>query len=72
LAGLPEHWQIDGKVIVSEIVGSQSLLEFSLGDVGVIAELEGRVLATPGETMRLGFNMENLLLFDPETEQAIR
>jgi len=40
LAGLPEHWQIDGKVIVSEIVGSQSLLEFSLGDVGVIAELE--------------------------------
>ena len=72
LADLPERWQVEGEVIVCEIVGSQTLLEFSLGDVGIIAELEGRVADAPGETMRLGFNMENLLLFDPQTEQAIR
>ncbi|MEJ2056608.1 MAG: sn-glycerol-3-phosphate ABC transporter ATP-binding protein UgpC [Desulfofustis sp.] len=72
LSDLPEQWIVDGTVIVSEIVGSQSLLEFSLGETGIIAELEGRISAAPGETMKLGFNMENLLLFDPETEQAIR
>lgn len=72
LTTLPQQWLVDGQVIVSEIVGSQSLLEFTLGDAGVIAELEGRVAAAPGETMRLGLNLENLLLFDPETEQAIR
>jgi multiple sugar transport system ATP-binding protein len=72
LEGLSREWQVQGKVIVCEIVGSQTLLEFSLGDAGIIAELAGRVTARPGDTMKLGFNMENLLLFDPETEQAIR
>ncbi len=72
LSDLPEPWIIDGRIIVSEIVGSQSLLEFSLGETGIIAELEGRVSVAPGQTMKLGFNMENLLLFDPETGQAIR
>ena len=72
LAALPEKWLIDGKVVVAEIVGSQSLLEFTIGEASLIAELEGRVTATPGQTMKLGLNLENLLLFDPETEQAIR
>ena len=72
LDGLSPEWQVEGKVIVSEIIGSQSLLEFSLGGAGIIAELVGRVTARPGDTMKLGFNMDNLLLFDPETEQAIR
>ena len=72
LATLPEKWLIDGKVVVAEIVGSQSLLEFTIGEASLIAELEGRVTATPGQTMKLGLNLENLLLFDPETEQAIR
>jgi len=68
----PEEWLVDATVIVSEIVGSQSLLEFRFGETDIIAELEGRVRSAPGETVKLGFNMENLLLFDPETEQAIR
>jgi multiple sugar transport system ATP-binding protein len=72
LAALPEQWLIDGKVVVAEIVGSQSLLEFTMGEASIIAELEGRVAAAPGQTMKLGLNLENLLLFDPETEQAIR
>jgi multiple sugar transport system ATP-binding protein len=72
LATLPEQWLIDGKVVVAEIVGSQSLLEFTMGEASIIAELEGRIAAAPGQTMKLGLNLENLLLFDPETEQAIR
>ncbi len=72
LAALPEKWLIDGKVVVAEIVGSQSLLEFTMGEASIIAELEGRVPAAPGQTMKLGLNLENLLLFDPDTEQAIR
>ena len=63
---------IDGSVVVSEIVGSQSLLDFTLGEASVVAELEARVAAAPGQTMKLGLNLENLLLFDPDTEQAIR
>lgn len=72
LSPLPHQWVVDGQIVVAEIVGSQSLLEFTMGEVSLIAELEGRVAAAHGEKMKLGLNLENLLLFDPETEQAIR
>lgn len=72
LATVRESWRVQAEIIVSEILGGQSLLEFSTGGVTMIGELEGRVLAQPGETIELGFDLDHLLLFDPETEQAIR
>jgi multiple sugar transport system ATP-binding protein len=72
LTTLPDEWKVEAEVIVAEILGGQSLLEFSTGGNHMIAELEGRLLALPGEKMELGFDLHRLLLFDPETEQAIR
>ncbi|MFW2366790.1 MAG: ABC transporter ATP-binding protein [Desulforhopalus sp.] len=71
LATFPDEWKVRGEVIVSEVLGSQSLLEFSVGGNAMIAELEGRVQAKAGEKMELGFDMDRLLFFDPETEEAI-
>lgn len=71
LTTLPDEWKVEAEVVVSEILGGQSLLEFSAGGNHMIAELEGRVLVKPGEKMKLGFDLHRLLLFDPETEQAI-
>lgn len=67
-----ENWRVKGEVIVSEVLGGQSLLEFNAAGTTLLAELEGRVPATPGETMDLGLDLEHLLLFDPDTETAIR
>lgn len=71
LATFPEEWKVEGEVIVSEVLGSQSLLEFSVGGNSMIAELEGRVQAGTGEKMVLGFDMDRLLFFDPKTEEAL-
>jgi len=71
LTTLPDDWKMDGEVIVSEILGGQSLLEFTVGGITLIAELEGRIPAKPGEKMTLGFDLSRLLFFDPETELAI-
>lgn len=71
MAALPDEWKIQGKVIVSEVLGGQSLLEFSVGGNTLIAELEGRLLTQPGELLGLGFDLSRLLFFDPETEEAI-
>ncbi|WP_136796812.1 MULTISPECIES: ABC transporter ATP-binding protein [Desulfosediminicola] len=68
----PEEWRIEVEVIVSEILGGQSLLEFSVGGINMIAELEGRVVARPGEKMELGFDLNRLLFFDPETEEVLK
>jgi len=67
----PEDWRIEAEVIVSEILGGQSLLEFSVGGNTMIAELEGRVIARPGEKMLLGIDLNRLLFFDPETEDVL-
>jgi len=72
LAGIPETWRFAANVVVSEIVGAQSLLEFSTGNTSMIAELEGRIKSTPGETIALGVDAHRILLFDPQSKQAIR
>ncbi len=71
LKTLPDAWKIKGEVIVCEILGGQSLLEFSVGGNILIAELDGRIQARPGEIMELGFDLSRLLCFDPETEQTL-
>ncbi len=71
LHSLPDEWQVQAEVIVSEVLGGQSLLEFSAGGTTMIAELEGRVQARPGEMITLGFDLSRLLFFDPRTEEAI-
>jgi multiple sugar transport system ATP-binding protein len=71
LASFPDEWKVQGEVIVSEVLGGQSLLEFSIGGNSLIAELEGRVQARPGDMMELGFDVSRLLFFDPQTEEAI-
>ena len=68
---IPEAWRFQGTVVVSEIVGGQSLLEFEMGGNQMIAELEGRVLLRPGASIILGFDLNRLLLFDPKTQFAL-
>jgi multiple sugar transport system ATP-binding protein len=72
LASVPEAWQFQATVIVSEILGGQSLLEFEMGGNQMIAELEGRILLRPGDSITLGFDLNRMLLFDPQTQLALR
>jgi multiple sugar transport system ATP-binding protein len=71
LTGFAEEWKLQAEVVVSEVLGSQSLLEFTTGGYTLIAELEGRVRARPGELLEIGVDANRLLFFDPETEQAL-
>ncbi|QGY39261.1 sn-glycerol-3-phosphate ABC transporter ATP-binding protein UgpC [Pseudodesulfovibrio cashew] len=69
---LPPEWLCSGEVVVSEILGGQSHLEIVIdGENELIAEVEGRVLAHPGETVPIGFEFDRMVLFDPETTNAI-
>ena len=71
LAGIPEAWRFQGTVVVSEILGGQSLLEFEMAGNPMIAELEGRMVFRPGDSITLGFDLNRVLLFDPETQRAL-
>ncbi len=71
LAIFADNWKVMAEVIVAEVLGGQSLLEFSIGGNSLIAEVEGRILAEPGQILEIGFDLNRLLFFDPETEKVI-
>ena len=64
-------WQYDAHVLFSEIVGGQSLLEFDINGISMVAELDGRHKVDPGTTLKLGFDLDRLFIFDPETNLAL-
>ncbi len=69
---LPKEWWCQGEVVVSEILGGQSHLEIVVdGENELIAEVEGRVVAHPGEIVPIGFEFNRMVLFDPETTNAL-
>jgi multiple sugar transport system ATP-binding protein len=72
LADLRDDWQVEATVVLAEILGGHSLLEFTAGGNTMIAEVEGRLLARPGEKLMLGFDLERLLLFDPQSGLTLR
>ncbi|BDQ38566.1 sugar ABC transporter ATP-binding protein [Pseudodesulfovibrio nedwellii] len=70
---LPKEWWCQGEVVVSEILGGQSHLEIVIdGENELLAEVEGRVVAHPGEVVPIGFEFDRMVLFDPETTNALR
>ncbi|WP_163340194.1 ABC transporter ATP-binding protein [Desulfopila sp. IMCC35008] len=68
---LSSEWRITGEVLVAEILGGQSLIEFTAGGNTMVAELEGRIRIRPGEKVELAIDAERLLFFDPQTEEAV-
>ncbi|MDD3313055.1 sn-glycerol-3-phosphate ABC transporter ATP-binding protein UgpC [Pseudodesulfovibrio sp.] len=69
---LPREWWCRGEVVVSEVLGGQSHLEIVIdGENELIAEVEGRVVAHPGEIVPIGFEFDRMALFDPETTLAV-
>jgi len=70
---LPGEWLCRGEVVLSEILGGQSHLEIVVdGENRLLAEVEGRVVAHPGEMVPIAFEFDRMVLFDPETTNAIR
>ncbi len=72
LEKMPKRWHCTCEVVLSEILGGHSLLEVVVDGVHtMIAEVEGRVMARPGEIVPIGFEFDRMVLFDPETTDAI-
>jgi multiple sugar transport system ATP-binding protein len=63
---------VEGLVDVTELMGNEIQLYMTTGERSYVARVDPRTKATMGERMQVVFNMGNMHLFDPETEQAIR
>jgi multiple sugar transport system ATP-binding protein len=63
---------VDGMVDVTELMGNEIQLYITTGEHNFVARVDPRTKAVMGQRTQVVFNMGNMHLFDPDTEQAIR
>ena len=63
---------VDTEVDITELMGNEIFLFLKTGKYEFVARVDPRTRATIGEQMQLVFNMDNMHIFDRETELAIR
>lgn len=66
-----DHAALSGTVMLSEVLGGQSLLQFATSGNTMIAELPGRVILPTDETAELSVDVSRMLFFDPGSGEAI-
>ena len=62
---------IESEVIVSELLGSESILYSKVDGFEFTSRVDARDFHQPGETVKLAFNLNKAHFFDAETEKAI-
>jgi multiple sugar transport system ATP-binding protein len=63
---------VDTKVEVTELMGNEIFLYLKTGEHSYVARVDPRTEARMGDEVQVAFNMDNMHIFDPETEEAIR
>ena len=63
---------VKSEVIVSELLGSESMLYSKVGDTEFVSRVEAREIHNPGEEVKLAFNLNKAHFFDVDTEKAVR
>jgi multiple sugar transport system ATP-binding protein len=63
---------VEAKVEVTELMGNEIFLYLSSGDQSYVARVDPRTSARMGDEIQVAFNMDNMHIFDPDTEQAVR
>jgi len=67
-----EAQPVDSKVDVSELLGNEILVYLKTGDSSFVARVDPRSRYSIGDDVQVVFNMENMHIFDKESEMAIR
>ncbi|CAM4098419.1 sugar ABC transporter ATP-binding protein [Streptococcus penaeicida] len=63
---------VEAEVLVSELLGSETMLYVKLGDTEFASRVDARDFHNPGEKVSLTFNVSKGHFFDLDSEKAIR
>ena len=64
--------EIEAKVDITELMGNEIFLFLKSGEHNFIARVDPRTQANMGDTVKVALNMDNMHVFDKETEEIIR
>jgi multiple sugar transport system ATP-binding protein len=63
---------VETQVEVTELMGNEVFLYLKTGDKNFVGRVDPRTQARIGHKVQVAFNMDNIHMFDKETERAIR
>ncbi|GAB4530146.1 MAG: ABC transporter ATP-binding protein [Anaerolineales bacterium] len=63
---------VEAKVDVTELMGNEIFVYMNAGDHNFVARVDPRTSFRMGDSIQVAFNMENMHIFDRDTEQAVR
>ena len=63
--------QILAKVVVSELLGHESMLYSKIGETEFISKVDARDYHKPGDTVKLALEMSKARFFDKDTEKSL-
>lgn len=66
-----EHSRMPAKVVVSELLGAETMLYAEVGGTELVARVDPTDEHVPGQNIELAFDMTNAHFFDPETTEVI-
>ncbi len=64
--------EVEAEVDVTELMGNEIFIFLKTDEHDFIARVDPRTKAQMGDTIKVAFNMDNMHIFDKETEEAIR
>ncbi|HSL86491.1 MAG TPA: TOBE domain-containing protein, partial [Bacteroidales bacterium] len=62
---------IEAKAEVTEIMGAESYLYFTISNDEVTVRVNGNTKIRPGDLVRIAFNSERIHVFDKDTEETL-
>ncbi len=63
---------IEAKVDVTELMGNEIFVYLNAGEHNFVARVDPRTSFRMGDSVQVAFNMENMHIFDRDTEKAVR
>jgi multiple sugar transport system ATP-binding protein len=59
------------KVDLTELMGNELIVNRLLGNKTVVGRVDPRTQARPGQDLDISLNLDNMHIFDPQTEKAL-
>lgn len=59
------------KVDLTELMGNEIIINLLVGNVPLVARVDPRTQARPGQDIDMAVNLDNMHIFDPQTEKAL-
>jgi multiple sugar transport system ATP-binding protein len=70
-ANLPAEWTVDAMTEVIEPLGNETHMHLDLEGIKITGRCSGRKKIMPNEKIKLAMNLNNLHIFDAQTQKAI-